>query len=79
MLGLLNEMEAALKEKRPDLYRELIRNGVFTSKVLLHREVFLYFHKEKILGNKTVKAIRNTADRFNVCEDTVYKAIRNMK
>ena len=79
MIELLNEMEEALRKKRPDLYQELIRNGLFTSKVLFHREVFLFFDKEKRIGNKTVRSVEKTAVQFNIDERTVYYALKNMK
>ena len=79
MIELLNEMEAALREKRPDLYRQLVLNGVFPSKMLFHREIFLFFDKEKTMGNKTVRAVKKTSDQFNIDIRTVYYAITSMK
>lgn len=78
-IELINEMEATLRQSRPDLYQQLVRSGVFTSKMLFHREVFLYFDKEKRIGNKTVRAVDKTARQFNITESTVYYAMRNMK
>lgn len=79
MIELLNEMEKTLRDKRPDLYQQLVSNGVFTSKILFHREVFLYFDKEKRIGNGTVKAVKKTSDQFKIDIRTVYYALKNMK
>ena len=79
IIELLAEMEDALRARRPGLFQDLIRNGVFTSKVLFHREVFLYLDKEKRLGNGTSVSVKKTADKFNVIDSTVYKIMKSMK
>ena len=79
MLELINEMENALKGYRPGLFTDLIRNGLIDTKHLFYREVFLYFGKEKVLGNNVSKSVMNTSVKFEMTEDNVYKIIRKFK
>ena len=79
IIELLAEMEDALRAKRKGLFQDLIRNGLFDSIILTHREIFLYFDKEKKLGKKVVQAVTNTADEFGISESSVYKIMKSMK
>lgn len=79
ILELLNEMEEALCAKRPGLFQDLIRNGLLNSTILTHREIFLYFDKEKRLGNNVVKSVFKTSEQFKMCESNIYKIIKSMK
>ena len=79
ILELLAEMEEALRYKRSGLFQDLIRNGLFNSTILAHREIFLYFDTQKTLGNNVVQSVTNTADRFRISESSVYKIMKTMK
>jgi len=78
-IELLTEMEEALKDSRTDLFTDLIREGIFSANILFHREVFLYFDKERILGKKVTKSVLNTSEKFEMTEDSVYKIIRKFR
>lgn len=79
IVDLIAEMEEALKVARPDLFQDLIRNGLFSTDILFYREVFLYFDKEKKIGNNVVQAVRNTSEKFDIGERNVYIIIKKMK
>jgi len=79
MIGLFDEMEAALNAARPGLMVDLVRAGIISPTIKFYREVFLFYDKEIKTGEDKRQAKMNTATEFGIEESTVYRIIRTVQ
>lgn len=60
--------------------KKLIKAGFMSTKVLLHYEVFMEYDKlKRVRKMKTNQAVYETAEKFGLCESSIYKIITIFK
>ena len=59
--------------------RKLLRSGMISTKILLHRDIFQMYERELILNKSKPVAITETADKFGISESHCYLIIRKME
>lgn len=60
------------------IFENLISKGILRSNLKRDLDIYKYYSEQRIFFNR-MQSITNTADNFNVSEDTVYRTIRKMK
>ena len=60
------------------IFENLISKGLLRSNLKRDLDIYKYYSEQRIFFNR-MQSITNTADNFNVSEDTVYRTIRKMR
>lgn len=59
-------------------FEEFISKGIFRTNIKRDKDVYEYYLSQ-ITANTVMQAITNTATKFDISEETVFRSIRKMR
>lgn len=61
---------------KEDQFKAMVKDGIISTTWPFYDEVVVHYKSKKILGNS--EAIKQTADKFNISESTVYRIVKTI-